>query len=314
MTTWRSAIDEMPECDPDHPFYPVGYEEWLEKVMDEPWVRALEDMVRWTGLWVGTEEDFFSEIRMRAGDEVFLSPDFPSTLGRLDEYIEIAMDGFCERCLMVLHHGELTAEDLEDYDVPGWGPERPILVCRGRAAERPEYHEAMCRLLVRGDALPLAVLIFTGEDRSFRRFGTWTGKTEELLEKLRRYDPNGDYVPRVLANTFRPAGKGHEEWPTFDSDPPEVLYPSGRRGYLAFHRAMDRWAPVLAEFGIRIGRRKHPASRWSRETGESERRMTTYWTISGPRWRKRDDLFGVYSGVSAEDLTVLVNSWIAPRR
>ena len=24
MTTWRSAIDEMPECDPDHPYYPVG--------------------------------------------------------------------------------------------------------------------------------------------------------------------------------------------------------------------------------------------------------------------------------------------------
>jgi hypothetical protein len=36
VTTWRSAIDEMPECDPDHPYYPVGYDEWLEKVMAEP--------------------------------------------------------------------------------------------------------------------------------------------------------------------------------------------------------------------------------------------------------------------------------------
>ena len=36
VTRWRSAIDEMPECDPDHPYYPVGYDEWLEKVMAEP--------------------------------------------------------------------------------------------------------------------------------------------------------------------------------------------------------------------------------------------------------------------------------------
>ena len=42
----------MPGCDPDHPFYSVGYDEWLEKVMAEPWVRALEDMVKWTGMWV----------------------------------------------------------------------------------------------------------------------------------------------------------------------------------------------------------------------------------------------------------------------
>jgi hypothetical protein len=36
VTTWRCAIDEMPECDPDHPFYPAGYDQWLEKVMAEP--------------------------------------------------------------------------------------------------------------------------------------------------------------------------------------------------------------------------------------------------------------------------------------
>jgi hypothetical protein len=72
--TWRSAIDKMPECDPEHPFYPIGYEEWLEKVMDEPWVHALEDMIKWTGMWVGSEEGFFEELRMRGGKEVGSPP------------------------------------------------------------------------------------------------------------------------------------------------------------------------------------------------------------------------------------------------
>ncbi len=315
--TWRSAIDEMPDLQYIETFEPdsTEYEEWLEKVMDEPWVRALEDMVKWTGIWVGTEQDFFAELRMRVGEDVFSSPDFPSTLGRLNAYIEAAIDGFCERGLMLWHRGELTEEDLDDYDVPGWGPEAPILVCRGRAAERPDYHEAMCRLLVRGDALPLAVLIFTGEDRAFRRFGLWTGKTEDLLAKLRRYDPNSDYfpyVPRVLANAFRPAERP-EAQPGFGFDPPGVLDPSGRAGYLAFHRAMGRWAPVLAGFGIRVGRQKYVRSCWSRETGELERRLTTRWTIVAPRWKKCDDLF-IDPAVSAKDLAIMVNSWIAPRR
>jgi hypothetical protein len=317
MTTWKSKIGEMPDLQYIEAFEPdsTAYAEWLQGVMAESWFLALEALVQWTGTWVGTEEDFFAELWMRVGEDVFSSPDFPSTLGRLNDYIEIAIDGFCGRNLMVWHHGELTEEDLDDYDVPEWGLESPILVCQGRAAERPDYYEAMCRFLVRGDAFPLAVLIFTGEYRDFRRFGTWIGKTEELLTKLRRYDPNNDfvsYVPRVLAKTFRPADR-HEDWPAFDFDPPDVLYPSGRADYLAFHRAMGRWTPALAEFGVRIGRQKYATPYRSRKTGEIERRMTTRWTIEAPRWKKRDDLF-VDPDVSARDLNVMVNSWIAPRR
>jgi hypothetical protein len=317
MTTWKSKIGEMPDLQYIEAFEPdsTAYAEWLEGVMAEPWFLALEALVQWTGTWVGTEQAFFAELRMRVGEDVFSSPDFPSTLGRLDEYIEIAIDGFCGRNLMVWHHGELTEEDLDHYDVPEWGPESPILVCQGRAAERPEYYEAMCRFLVRGDALPLAVLIFTGEDRDFRRFGTWIGKTEELLKKLRRYDPNNDfvpYVPRVLAKTFRPADR-HEDRPAFGFDPPDVLHPSGRAGYLGFHRALGRWTPALAEFGVRIGRQKDATPYRPHETGEAGQRSTTRWTIEAPRWKKRDELFR-YNGAPSKDLTVLVNSWIAPRR
>ncbi len=313
MTMWRSAINELPECDEDHPLYPKGYDEWLEKVTAEPWFRALEDMVRWTGVWVGTEEAFFAELRMRVGEDVFSSPDFPDSVERLDGYIEAAIDGFCERNLMVWHHGELTEEDLDHYDVPEWGPESPILVCQGYAAERPDYWRAMCRLLVRGDELPLAVLIFTGEDRHFRRYREWSGQTEDLLGKLRRNSPNGLVgVPKFFANCFRPQEE-HRSMPWFDSDPPDVLYPNDREGYLAFHKQMSKWAPVLKELRIGVSRRKQYKSYRSRESGEVERRATTRWTIEAPRWKKRDDLF-VNPGVPAKDLIVMVHSWIAPRR
>src|SRR5215213_1844696 len=114
----------MPECDPDHPFYPVGYEEWLERVMEEPWVHALEDMIKWTGVWVGTEERFFEELRMRAGREVASSPDFPSSVERLELYQSIAIDGFHARRLEFWHwrDSDLSEEDLDDFDAPEWGP------------------------------------------------------------------------------------------------------------------------------------------------------------------------------------------------
>ena len=315
MTTWRSAIGEMPDPQYIEAFEPGSkkYEEWLEKVMAEPWTRALEDMVRWTGLWVGTEEDFFAELRMRVGEDVFSSPDFPSTLERLNGYIETAIDGFCERGLMLWHRGELTEGDLDHYDVPGWGPERPILVCRGRAAERPDYHEAMCRLLVRGDELPLAVLAFTGVDRHFRRYREWSGTTDELLKKLIKHSPNGgDRVPMFFANCFRPEEEfGYQPW--FDSDRPFLLYPYNREGYLTFRRAMDKWVPALKELRIKVSRQKQTKPYRSPKTSEVERRLTTRWTIGAPRWKKRDDLF-IDPGLSAKELGIMVNSWIAPRR
>jgi hypothetical protein len=144
----------------------------------------LEDMVKWTGIWVGTEERFFEELRMRVGREVASSPDFPSSAEQLKLYQSIAIDGFFARPLQFLLHWDLSEEDLDDFDAPGWGPDAPILLFRGDAAHRPNYWQAMCKLLDRRDALALNVLMFTGKDRHFRKSRRWTGTTAELLKKL----------------------------------------------------------------------------------------------------------------------------------
>src|SRR5215203_5221951 len=162
MMTWRSAINDCPKIDDDHcdgDQYYDQYDEWLEKVMAEPWVAALEHLIKWTRLWVGTEQQLLEEIKMRVGKAVSGSPDFPSSYDQLDEYVRTAIEGFQMKRLEVMHYRELDEEDLEDFDVPGWGPEAPIVVFEGDAAHRPEYWAAMCKLLDCGnDALPLSIL------------------------------------------------------------------------------------------------------------------------------------------------------------
>lgn len=289
MTMWRSAIGQMPDLQYIAMFEPdsTEYEEWLEKVMAEPWVRAMEDMVKWTGVWVGTEERFFEELRMRVGKEVFASPDFPSSVERLYEYIEDARDGFIARPLWFWHYKDVPEEDLDHYDVPGWGPEAPILVYTGDAAERPDYWEAMCKLLAYRDALPLTVLLFSGNDRHFQRFRTWTGSTTELLEKLGRHAPKLGPVPFFFANRFRPEEE-HKNYAVFDFDPPNLIDPITRDDYLLFHEQIRRWAGVLGEVRIKISKEKRPFSRTSPESGKVERHSRTYWTIEAPRWKKPD--------------------------
>ncbi|MDP9437239.1 MAG: hypothetical protein M3P49_00585, partial [Actinomycetota bacterium] len=99
--TWKSEIRSGP--DPMEAQYSgsdsawAEYKEWLERVMREPWVHALESLVRWSGLWVGTEGELVRELRARAGREAAASEDFPSSLERLDRYMSIAEDGFHER-------------------------------------------------------------------------------------------------------------------------------------------------------------------------------------------------------------------------
>lgn len=308
--TWKSVINEMPECDQEHPFYPEGYEEWLEKVTAEPWFRALEDIVRWTGVWVGTEEQLFEELEMRAGKEIFASPDFPKDFERLNLYMQIARDGFIAKHLAFWHHRELTEEDLDHYDVPGWGLEAPILVYQGDAARRPDYWQAMCDLLAQRDALPLAILIFTGEDNHFRRFRKWMGTTTELIEKLGKHRPRLGPVPFFLANLFRPEERhGYEVGACFY--PPNLLDPLTREDYIVFHKQMRRSARVLKEFRITVSWQKRPYSRRSPESGRREPGSRTYWTIERPRWRKPDLIMN--PDIPARDLPILIASWLAPK-
>jgi len=308
--TWRSAIDEMPECDPDHPFYPVGYDQWLEKVMDEPWARALEAMVKWTGSWVGTEERFFEELRMRVGKEVASSPDFPSSAERLKVYQDIAVDGFIARRLefWYWYNADLSEEDLEGFDAPGWGPEAPILLFRDDAARRPDYWQAMCRLLARRDTLALAILMFTGKDGHFKKTRRWTGTTAELLKKLQKHDPGGlNGVPIPFANCFRPREEHrYEVYTLFESN--DLIYPSSREDYITFHRQMKRCSRVLKEWRIKVSKEKHPYAYTSRESGKVEQRSMTYWTIESPRWEK-PNLFG-NPNISARELSIMVALWV----
>jgi hypothetical protein len=166
----------------------------------------------------------------------------------------------------------------------------------------------MCKLLARGDALPLSILIFTGEDRHFRKFRRWTGTTTKLIEKLQRYNPLDD-VPMFFANCFRPREE-HRSTPYFPCNPPNLLSPLGREDYILFHRQMKRWAPVLRELRIKVSQYKHTYSYTSRESGKVEQHSRTYWRIEAPRWKKPD-----YIGdpnISALDLSIMVASWIAP--
>ena len=312
VMTWRSAINEMPDLQYIETFEPdsTEYEEWLEKVTAEPWFLALEAMVKWTRAWVGTEEQLFEELEMRAGREVFASPDFPSDFERLTLYAQIARDGFAMKHIEFWHYSELTEEDLDHYDAPGWGPEAPILVFRDRAADRPNYYEAMCRLLARGDALPLAVLIFTGEDACFRKLRRWTGTSVELTKKLQKHSPNSiGGVPMFFANCFRPREE-HKSLPRYRLDPPDLLEPGNREGFQIFYERMTGWASALRELGIKVSWERRPYLRTPPEGGSPERGSRLYWTIERPRWKKREDLF-VDSGLTAKDLTVMVMAWMA---
>jgi hypothetical protein len=314
MTTWKSAIMDDHGWDgvEEDPEAFERYERWLEQVMDEPWFTGLEDLVKWSGVWIGTEEQIIEELKLLAGREVSSSPEFPSSFEQLERYVSIALDGFFQKNLILLHYRDLTEEDLDDFDVPGWGPEAPVLVHQGKAAARPDYWEAMVKLLAYGNALPLAVLIFTGNDRHFRNYRKWTGTTKELMGKLDEYYPDIGLVPMFFANCFRPPEE-HTKHLYFSCDTYALLYPMSREDYMRFHKRLRSWAPFLqqeARIKVTWEKRKATVSRRFAE-GETEVVERTYWTIESPRWKKREDLFA-NPGVSAKELGMMVAMWLAP--
>jgi hypothetical protein len=118
MTTWRSKINNAPDPEEE------TYGERVDEVMSEPWVLALEGLIRWGGVWVGSEEQLVQELKRRAGREVSASPDFPDSLQRLDGYQSVAIDGFCSRGFGVLDYRDLAEEDLRTSTCPGGGRRR----------------------------------------------------------------------------------------------------------------------------------------------------------------------------------------------
>jgi hypothetical protein len=296
--TWRSMINEMPECDADHPDYPAGYDQWLEKVMDEPWVRALEGMVKWTGVWIGTEERFFEELRMRVGREVASSPDFPSSAERLELYQSIAIDGFRDLGLEFWRYSDLSEEDLDDFDAPAWGPEAPILLFNGDAARPLDYWSTRVKLLKYWHPVPLAVLGLAAsgqfaKSRDFEKVRKRTYTTRELGKALVKHYPDQDNVPKGFADAARPEGGRRS--------PARLRDHGGVRRDVRTLRA--RGPPVLPQTDEEVGTRPEgrgqdqdiPAEA-RRFPGMSEGKVGIATRRPTGRYRPRDTRTGTYSG------------------
>ena len=299
--TWRSAINDYPNFDDgqyvDEDQYYDQYYEWLEKVMSEPWVVALEQLIRWTKVWVGTEEDLLGELQLRVGKEVSASPDFPSNYEQLDEYIRIAIDGFQMKELEVMDYRELI-EGLEHFDVPGWGPEAPIVVYEGVAAYALDYWSTHVKLLEYWHPLPLAILRLAaskdfakycspGEPR--KRIYT----TRELAKALRNHYPHYGTVPKGFADRARPEGV-EDPLPDFETREEFLAMrePYDREEHIYFHKQMRKWAPILEDVArIKISSQKHTRFPGMSESKDPNSRARTFWTIQAPRYAERD-VFG----------------------
>jgi hypothetical protein len=296
MTTWKSAIMD------DHGWDGVEadpeafdrYERWLEQVMDEPWVRGLEDLVKWSGVWFGTEQQIIEELKLRAGKEVSSSPDFPASFEQLERYLSIALDGFLQRNLILLHYRDLTEEDLDDFDVPGWGPEAPVLLHEGDAATRPDYLKVQFELLKYWHPLPVAIFHLTASSEfATSRRRTYT--TMDLAKALLNYYPTYRNVRRVTLDAARPEGVDQLD-PPFGSyeEGSAMLEPYGLKQHLIFHNQMKKWTPILKEKArIKVSWEKRATLPGSGFKFDGPPK--TFWTIEAPRWKNPDRFRGTWA-------------------
>jgi hypothetical protein len=283
--TWKSLINTGPDYEEE------GYVEWLEQVMQEPWVLALEDLVKWEGVWAGTEEQLIQELRRRVGKEIKESEDFPSTFERVLEYQDYAGDGFLLADLGVYDYRELSEEDLDDFDVPGWGPDAPVLVKAGDAHLRPDFWDVQFKLLKYWHPFPVGILMFT-DSKWFPKGRTWCGTTKELSEKLLRHYPTYRNIPWLQLYKARPEGtEDWFPWPGFatDEEMDAMVMRAGSDGFLTFSTMMKKWAPILKEEArIKISWERRRSSPWFPETNDTDEPLRLYWTIEAPRWYKPD--------------------------
>lgn len=284
---WKSVIWELPaEGDAQGAINPRYYE-WVEEVMNEPWFVALRDLVKWTGTWTGSEEELMQELRLRVNSEVWESEDFPSEMCKLMRYYLVIYraDPYTE--LDILDYREFNKEDLEDYDVPGWGPEAPILVNQSWAGVRPSYSWALYTLLDKyRSPLPLVVLGFTNGSKFTKKTRSWSGSTTELANALLGHYPYpGDrwptYCPALSPTSEDPENKEAER--LFDETHELLRCLWGASDHLRFHELMKTCAYIVREVGIKVSWKKLP---WMVTDPEGNRKSTkrTRWTIEAPRW------------------------------
>jgi hypothetical protein len=289
--TWRSKFNTDPPDDEE------GYTKWLDAVMGEPWVTALFDLVRWDGVWVGTEEQLIKELKMRVGKVVRESEDFPTTFQQLMDYQGFAIDGFLSSGLGIFdYREEFAAGDLDDFDVPGWGPEAPVLVKEGDAAYRPYYRDVQFELLKYWHPLPVGIFHLTAS-REFAKSRRKTYTTKDLVKVLVKYFPTYRNVPRIALDFARPEGID-DLFPEFRSDEEfdAMIKLYGPKAHLIFYKQMKKWAPVLKEKArikvTWVKRRQFPGLP---ENLDPEGQPKIWWTIEAPRWKNPDQFRGSWA-------------------
>lgn len=287
---WKSIINDEPveiieDLETGQPRTNPRWSEWLEAVAQEPWLVAMYSLVRWSGTWVGTEEELIEEVRLRVGPEVRASEDFPSTYqGLLDYYMALF---YCAPHVppTLLDYRELEKRDIEDHDVPGWGPESPIMIHRDSAAVRPVYRITVYSLMGRYHSpLALAILEFTHGSRKFtKKERTWSGTTAALAESLlAHFLPPGHFrILEITGTPDDPEGRGAEQ--RFD-ETRKLLSLQEPSDYRKLAGRLRTCAYMLRDYGVEMSWKKMPAtSRGAYGTKQSTQKL--YWTVRAPRWR-----------------------------
>jgi hypothetical protein len=288
---WKSVIGEdHEEQDESGTGFNLLFLEWVEALKGEPWSVALQDLVKWTKIWTGTEEELMKEVRLRVNREVWEAEDFPSDFRKLMHYYEVLYFSLLGLNLNIFDYRDLSKEDLKGFYAPGWGPGAPILIERDGAAQ-PSYNYATYKLAKYEDPLLLAFLIFT-ESTKFARGQRWSGSTDELIDVLRAHYPMPCLNCRVeLAHVkwaSYPEGASDDKTSAFlDHSSMELLddvYLGGPSDYRRFHARMKMCADtLLEEAGIKVSKTKE--TRMVREPGGEVRKTKhTRWTVEGPRW------------------------------
>ena len=283
---WKSLINDIPDPQDEEGNTNPQWLRWLDTVTQEPWFVALWDLLRWSGTWTGTEEELVEEVSLRVSREVRESEDFPSTWEKFSEYYGTLYDYAHRRLPMILDYRELTKKDLEEFDVPGWGPEAPILVERDLAGRKPCYRNALCDLLYRyRSPLSIAILNFTYESSKFtKKNRVWSGFTNKLAEQLRGYCPIPSCCGQFPTLPPIPDGPEGEDLERRFDETYELLGLMEFSDYRELAGRMRTCAYILKEFGIKVSWEKVSVP-VSDSEGRQRERQKLYWTVEAPRWR-----------------------------
>jgi hypothetical protein len=276
---WKSVIHEIPDEQDEQDNTNPLYEKWVDELEGEPWFVALRDVAEPAGTWVGTEDELVEEVRRRVHRAVRESEDFPSDYKMLDRYFLILWQSRPRIGYVILDHRELTKEDLEEFDVEGWGPAAPILLERGDAGRRPRMRDACCKLLRYESPLALAVMIFTDNHPFTKKNREWCGGSKELADKLRRSYPD-DFGLRWCLEGIDPSKLAPDFLETLHKHEDKELLYGISTDYRLLYRRMKTCARIAREVGIEVSWKMVPSHRPG-TNGKSER---LWWTIRAPRW------------------------------